>query len=362
MGMYGPVQSAARQAITNEAFAGSLETDARRIVERVVRMPMPAERLTAAKVFAWMTEQGIEHLILLDQEVADIEAVATKEYYGFECKSAGLKLTVLDHHVGDKQFSALSTGNLARKYFEYESGGPPRAARIGVTHWDCDSAISAGIMLGVLPPFWALLGAAVLAADHTAKPNEIADLLQAIEVVPGKGRLVNQFHDAANWKPSMEFSLRNLGLLLQGKALDPEAEAALQARLEAREIWKRRIENRQVHQLRYGTYFAELLGPQTNDPYPEFLKGLLPDAMLILVFHEAPPPHDPGFKQVRAVRGATGAHLSLRDKRIISRGPKGLIPGFGGRDDAGSNLRSGISFAGDALQVAVKIDRRAVRL
>jgi hypothetical protein len=199
-------------------------------------------------------------------------------------------------------------------------------------------------------------GDSVLAADHTFEPNHIADLLQAIELIPANGELVRLTDESSDGRlvRSVELSFRNLGLLLQGKELDAPVADTLNGRLAARAAWSARIERGEVRRLLGGTCLCVLSEKPQQDPCPEFLKGLLPDATLVLVFHQVPDEDD--FLQVRAVGGcAFPEFASLGDGSIISTD---LVPGFGGRRDAGSNYRGGISFVGDPEHVAKIVDSR----
>ncbi len=339
----------------SQDFASELVANPRRFVDRITRLALPEKRYVVADLLAYAEKADIQHLILLDQRVADIETLGTRRPYGYEYESGGIKITVIDHHVEDAELAELSTGNLARRYLAEYPEGPPANARIALTHGDCDSVLSACMMIGALPPD-EKFGEAVLAADHTFIECPVADLLQAIEVLPEKGQLMTAYisSDAAEFSPSLELSLRNLGLLLQGEDLDPEVQAAVDARYDARHAWPDRIRFGQVHELENSTYTCVLQGKQAYDPCPEFLKPLLPDARVILVFHRRP--DKPDFIQVRALTGqaATDA-VTLANETIISQE---LVPGFGGRKDAGSNRRGEISFEGDPWVVAREIDLR----
>jgi hypothetical protein len=74
---------------------------------------------------------------------------------------------------------SVSSANLALAHIAAH-GRASRDATVVVTHADCDSVLSAGLMAGVLEPR-ATYGEAALAADHTGEANDIADLLQALD-------------------------------------------------------------------------------------------------------------------------------------------------------------------------------------
>lgn len=350
-----------------------LELEAATLVDRLTLLPMPISALRVADLFDIMRDKAFKHLILLDQCVVDIEAEGKKVSYGYEVQKDDLKLTIIDHHVSDPYFSKRSTGNLAIRYILDTSEGPPKDAKIGITHGDCDSVIASLIMLGVLQPD-SIYGDAVLAADHSFIENPIADLLQAIEAVPNAGdtvigkistNLQNESFSTSDFttrlsdlRPSLEFSIRNLGLLLQDKKLDAEVETSLIARVSARKAWPERIKKDQIIEFPNGTFLSQISESLSHDPCPEFLQKLLPQAKLILVFH--PSPDQPKFIQVRGLRGlAAGTTFEISDPRLIN---DSLIPGFRGRSAAGSTRRSGISFKGNALDVSKKIDLNLAQL
>lgn len=83
---------------------------------------------------------------------------------------------MIDHHAPDKRWERrISSGNLSRRFVEIR--GSCKLAVIN--HTACDSILSAGIATGILEPSDAY-DKAVIAADHTCRENQIADLLQSI--------------------------------------------------------------------------------------------------------------------------------------------------------------------------------------
>jgi hypothetical protein len=219
---------------------------------------------------------------------------------------------------------------------------PDENTPVFITHKDCDSVLSVLMLVGALPPD-DMYGEAVLSADHTACENDIADLLQAIEDTPRSGERVSD--------DSLAHSISSLGQLLAGEPLDGEAQELWNSRKEARNSWENRAEDFVIFE--NGTHLYVFDGTVTADPCPEFIVANRPDAKLILVFHNDP--GDPYFFQVRAVRGLAANDLvRVDDKTLIP--PQ--IEGFGGRKQAGSNRRSGISFKGDPQTAAKLIDDR----
>jgi hypothetical protein len=344
-----------RNTLSESSFPEELEHSARELAERLVALPLPGAGLTLDYLFEYADQHGITDLIVLDQKVHEIETEGIQFPFGYQVQRLQITITVIDHHVSDPTLSALSTGNLVLKYFQHFPQGPSSGATIAITHGDCDSVLSACMMLGAVP-CKAEFGEAVLAADHSFEANPIADLLQAIEgfpVVGGTMPLTKE--DAAEiTAPSIERSLRNLGLLLQGKDLDSDVALALAGRLRARSEWVQRLEAGKLTSLTHGTVLCVIDGKPSQDPYPEFLKAIVPEASAFLIFHQVPEKDD--FLQVRALAGsAFPAGASFGDASLIS---KDLVPGFGGRRDAGSNRRGGISFSGDPLATAQAVDAR----
>jgi|GEM_PF-3345282 len=336
-------------------FARELERSARDIALRVVALPLARSGLSIDYLFDYAASNGIRNLFVLDQKVIGIEDRGELRAYGYVLHGLHGTVTVIDHHVSEPRLRAVSTGNLALEYLRCHTDGPPQDAVIAITHGDCDSVISAGLMLRVLPPLEAF-GEAALAADHSFEANQIADLLQAIEGFPQAGGVMARTDQERSdpLAPSIEQSVRNLGLLLQGKPLELHVARALQGRVTTRETWRMRISRGEVVSFPHGTALIVLQGKPAQDPYPEFLKPLLPDASAILVFHQVPEGDD--FQQVRALAGeAFPTGVSFSDSSLIS---EVMVPGFGGRHDAGSNRRGGISFKGDPRYVAQTVDDR----
>jgi hypothetical protein len=217
----------------------------------------------------------------------------------------------IDHHAPTTEMArAVSSGNLAIEWVT--ANGPLDATvPIVINHTDCDSVISSLIMRGLLPPHEAF-GVAVLAADHTGNENAIADLLQALDPLR-----------------DLNFSVRNLGLLLSGQALDAEAERLLQQRLEGRERARQCVSEGR----------AKNLGPLTlvtldKKVGGEFFPAIFPDSVVIM--SASPHEKNPGHWEVKLRLGqAAPTGFTLFDIGIND-----VDPGFGGRWNAGSNQRA----------------------
>jgi len=218
-------------------------------------------------------------------------------------------ITNIDHHAKtDRMARKVSSGVLAIEYMKKGSVVSDKENVVVVNHTDCDSVISSAIMRGILPPD-PRFGKAVVAADHTGEPNEIADLLQAIQE-----------------DRDLEFSLRNLEYLLDGKPLEPRAQELLKARLDDRERAKKIIESGQFKS--EGDVYFVMLDKRIDG---ELLPALMPEASAILL--ASPMKEDPSKLEVKVrlgVKAPDGFYLNQQD-----------LPNFGGRWNAGNTKRSG---------------------
>jgi hypothetical protein len=218
----------------------------------------------------------------------------------------------IDHHAQDQRFfRQISSGHLAIKYLQAH-GVLPDGVPALINHTDCDSILSAAILTGLLPPE-AKFGNAVLAADHTGEPNSIADLLQALDPMR-----------------DVEFSLRNLNLLLQEAALE---EAAIK-------LVEKRARERAFASWLVGAGRFRLIGSVAvaklsaeESIASEFLPGLLPAARIIIAASPMP-----NGKWETKVRLGSAAKM---DETLFSVPISRFEPAFGGRWNAGSTKRSG---------------------
>ncbi len=306
------------------------------VAERITTLPLLTP--TIDSLFDLLKESGNKRMIILDQKVKDIENLGTRAPYGYDISRDGLNITVIDHHVSDPELSALSTGVLVLRYL-HDHFTADKDTMVCITHKDCDSLLSSLMITGALPPL-DIYGEAVMAADHTGQADAIADLLQAIEEGPKSGEILA--------KERLAFSIRELGALLSGNKLSEDSQRFYDDRVSAREVWKGRLKD--FVQLENGTFYYIFNEKVLSDPCPEFVSVLLPEAKLILVFHNDTSNHD--FLQLRVLRGIAGEDkFRVDDPNLIF--PE--VAGFGGRSDAGSNRRGGVSIV-NPVQVAEKID------
>lgn len=222
------------------------------------------------------------------------------------------RIVNVDHHAPTARMARpISSANLALE--RLASVGPPGSdAQIVVTHTDCDSILSAGLMSGWLAPD-PEYGAAAVAADHTGAEHPIADLLQALDPLR-----------------DVELSLAGLAALCSGSALPPAAAGPLAERHRKRAVAAAAVADgtvRVIRGLAVGRFDHALDG--------EFFPALLPDASLIVL--ASPLASTPDRLEVKLRLGAAArAGLTLHALRV-----RDLDPAFGGRWNAGSNKRGG---------------------
>ena len=153
-------------------------------------------------------------------------------------------------------------------------------------------------------------GEAAIIADHSGKPNQIADLLQALQR-----------------EHNIEFSLRNLELMLRGGSIEKRANELLKERLKNRKLAEKLVEEGQIKKLGHTFYVVH---KEKLDS--AIVSSLLPDAFVVLVFR----PHS-GSKWIAKVRLGENAPSGLNLHQVMA----GLDPNYGGRWNAGNNKRAG---------------------
>jgi hypothetical protein len=217
----------------------------------------------------------------------------------------------IDHHAPSKRMMKyISSTNLAIAQ-TLEAGRPHADGMVFVSHTDCDSVLSAGIMSGELEPD-PQFGEAAIAADHTGAPNGIADVLQSLDTL-------RDFY----------FSLRNLRKLMNGEPLDFTAQPHYKTRMKKRDAAEKAVANGKVQQdgpIAHGILDMKIDG--------EFFPAKLPDAALIVLFTPRTDSHNRDVKIRLGPSAPSGA--SLHHLRI-----KHFDPAFAGRWNAGSNRRNG---------------------
>ncbi|MBP6975029.1 MAG: hypothetical protein KBB54_03775 [Candidatus Pacebacteria bacterium] len=221
----------------------------------------------------------------------------------------------IDHHapIGSME-RQVSSATLAIEFVKRE-GVLPDAETV-INHTDCDSVLSSSIIRGMLPPEERFSDAAI-AADHTGEPNEIADLLQALQE-----------------KRDVGYSLHHLSQLLGNAPIDEEVQKLVNKRLHEREEAKGLVENgmfKTIGKVAYAETEAKFDG--------SFLPALLPESWVIILSYPykengaiVPYQYETKIRLGKNVpAGFTLQQLKLGETAIH----------WGGRWNAGSNKRAG---------------------
>jgi hypothetical protein len=231
----------------------------------------------------------------------------------------------VDHHAPTPRMARrVSSTNLALDLVRHQGPAQPRVP-VAIHHTDCDSVLSAAIVAGVLPAD-DHFGAAAIAADHTGQADPIADLLQAI----GKQR-------------DLTLSLENLDRLMRGRDLEPEARDLLREREAERQTVQKLVEN---GRFRHEEGLSWAIVDETVDA--ALLPPLLPDARLIALFQSAPV----GWLVKLRLGLAAPEGATLNAMRVSD-----FDPHYGGRWNAGANIRSGGIPEGPNTYVAFLLSR-----
>jgi hypothetical protein len=218
----------------------------------------------------------------------------------------------VDHHAAVPDMNRhVSSTNLAIERLR-KLGPEDPGSVVVISHTDCDSVLSSGIISGELPPD-PLFGDAAVAADHTGVPNDIADLLQGIDQV----RDIRYCLD----------TLRHF--LYHGEpGLDERASADLAARRRRREVAADAVERGEIF-LEDGLAF----GCPSEKLDGEFFCGLLPGALAILLM--TPRKDDPSSWDAKIRLGAAAP-----EGASLHQLGRDFDPAFAGRWNAGSNARN----------------------
>jgi hypothetical protein len=226
----------------------------------------------------------------------------------------------VDHHApGRRMARHVSSTNLAIRHTR-RNAHPPGNALVIISHTDCDSILSSGIMSGHLEAADAL-GVAAIAADHTGAVNDIADLLQGIDDLPKERKPRDPLYFIETVK---QFIKGGIG------SLDSLAKEGWDRRQAMREAASRAVELGEIkveHGLGVGHSVSRIDGG--------LFVPLLPNACLLVLIR----PHKDNASRwdvkirlgPKARTGASLHQLGIRE----------FDPAFGGRWNAGSNSRNG---------------------
>ncbi len=218
----------------------------------------------------------------------------------------------IDHHSPRPELMhRVSSGNIAASYVK-RNGILPSDYKVVLNHTDCDSIITAFIMLGIIEPEERFLRS-VIAADHTGEEDSIADLLQSIE-----------------YSRNLDSISNSLFLMLEGKELPQDAKDMLGLREKNRERVRSMIEHNRFHKI--GS-IAVFITESNLDP--AILVSLLPDSSAIMVSSQSKKDESRWIHRIRLGKDIDG--VSLKNCNL---------PDFGGRWNAGSTRRHGGSTLG----------------
>lgn len=221
----------------------------------------------------------------------------------------------VDHHAAtDRMRERISSTTLAIAHVK-QFGPVSGQAVIIINHADCDSVLGSRILSGDLEAL-DIYNVAAVAADHTGEENEIADLLQALDI--------DGFKDH-------NISYRNLQLYLDGgiNKLEPAVQKALE---------RRHSERCKASELVTGGKFTDI-GCLSYSVLTEKIAGelFLPFLEKAYVIMTASP------------HGYISGHWNIK-VRLGNNAPKGLSlknidltcfdSGYDGRWNAGSNKRA----------------------
>jgi hypothetical protein len=217
----------------------------------------------------------------------------------------------IDHHADVPSMrQMISSGTLAIRHVK--THGIDNTAPIFINHTDADSILSSLIMAGVLPPDEALFGTAVIAADHTGEQNSIADLLQSLDN-----------------KRNYLLSVESLFALLAGDPLNTEAQAELLNRYATRkQAYDIALNETQITKLENIVLIEtdqKIAGEMFTQLFQEHLAILLVETI-----------ENKAVCKMRLTTKGMECSLNLHDLKLYE-----ILPGWGGRWNAGSNNRAG---------------------
>ena len=229
----------------------------------------------------------------------------------------------IDHHADTPNMKRfVSSTNLALERIR-ELGADPLSSTVVISHADCDSVLSAGIISGHLDTD-PRLGDAAIAADHTGEENAIADLLQELD----NRQAVAKLHSVDQQAELLYRFDAVKQLMERGEdSLDKKAKSALAERQRKRAAAAAFVSNgiAITEGLAFGCPSEKLNG--------EFFPALVREAAVILLMTKRDSSH--WDAKLRLGRGA------LEGLDLNCLGINEFDPNYGGRWNAGSNARNG---------------------
>lgn len=228
------------------------------------------------------------------------------------------KVLNVDHHAPTADMARhVSSTNLALERL-HACGREPDNSLVVISHTDCDSVLSSGIISGQLPPD-DVFGDAAIAADHTGEPNDLADLLQGIDDCWDTQKPRDPLHLIDVARRFVNDGERSLDAAGRAALADRRRKRAASAAAVARG------DVTVIDGLGFGLPTEKLDG--------EFFPHLLPDAHVIVLMTQHP--DDPSRWNAKLRLGpAAPVGASLHQLGILE-----FDPAFGGRWNAGSNTR-----------------------
>jgi hypothetical protein len=232
----------------------------------------------------------------------------------------------VDHHADTERMRwPISSAPLALERVR-AVGVPGPKDHVVLTHTDCDSVLSAAILLGLLPAD-DRLGAAAIAADHTGVEDPLADTLQAVD-------------HCRDWELSLDLARR----ILDGKPLPANITAAV----DSRRADRARAADVAATARRVGVVACIRAEEELGG---EFLPASLPDAAVIVFASRRP-----GSAERWNVKLRLGA-AAPPGSSLLKLGLEGYDRNIGGRWNAMSNKRLGGTVA-DPDDYAAEVARR----
>jgi len=235
------------------------------------------------------------------------------------------RIVNVDHHADDARMKRhVSSANLALERLGAAGGLAPDDV-VAISHIDCDSILTAGLLTGRLEPH-DRYGAAAVAADHTGAEDAIADLLQGLDAHWSRTR-----RGPADLG-TIEYLFDCLDRLERGVELpDAFAREAQDHRLRARERAAQIAQTMTIERGVATAFLEDGEGPVEGELF-------LPHTPTASLVASTNPHRDhPGrWRWKVRLGGGAPSWMSLHDLGI--RSFDGI---FGGRWNAGSNNRPG---------------------
>ncbi len=246
--------------------------------EKPVMLLAEKSEYTFEELEAIQKEHGAEILFACDFLIKGVEEYEKEGYF------QNGKIINLDHHsdalslIGKK----ISSANMVIEYLKtHPEDFGKKMILVSTHHTDCDSTLSTLILNGILPPE-DRFGEAAICADHTGKPNEIADLMQALK--HGPTGIAGDNATAEQNAKKYNFLVRNLQLFLNNEPIEPEAQKLLERHITQR---SELTEIRERSEYKSHGDNGEIVYIET-DPNSKFdatmLVDIFPDAKIIFTY------------------------------------------------------------------------------